>query len=154
MANPRTVARIAARIKERIAYCIEFELSDPRGGFITITNVEVTPDLASARVSFSVLGSAGERSRAEHMLADASGYIQRQVARVLRTRRVPRLQWKYDDSVEYAAHMDQAIREALRRDRAINPEAHDTGEVFTGDEDEDAEIAVEYEEFLEDEDAR
>ena len=52
--------------------------------------------------------------------------IQRQIARVLEMRRIPRLVWIYDDSVEKAADLDLLIREARARDRAINPHADDT----------------------------
>ncbi len=124
MANPRTIARLEARILQRAAYCVEFELNDPRSAFITLTHVKLTNDLAGAHIKYSVLGSPSERSKVEHMLVDASGFIQRQVGRVLQTRRVPRLTWEYDDSIEHAAEMDRRIREALERDRAINPSAH------------------------------
>lgn len=123
MANPRTIARLEARIHERAAYCLQFEINDPRSGFITITRVELSPDLASGKVHYSVLGNEAERSKAAHMLHGASGYIQRQVARVLEMRRIPHLSWVYDDSVEKAADLDLLIREARARDRAINPGA-------------------------------
>lgn len=121
MANPRTIARLEARIHERAAHCLQFEINDPRAGFITITRVELSSDLASGKVHYSVLGSEVERSKAAHMLQSASGYIQRQVARVLEMRRIPHLSWVYDDSVEKAADLDLLIREARARDRTINP---------------------------------
>lgn len=123
MANPRTIARLEARIHERAAYCLQFEINDPRAGFITITRVELSSDLASGKVHYSVLGSESERSKAAHMLQGASGYIQRQVARVLEMRRIPHLSWIYDDAVEKAADLDLLIREARARDRSINPNA-------------------------------
>jgi ribosome-binding factor A len=125
MANPRTIARLQARIHERAAYCLQFEISDPRAGFITITHVELSSDLSVGKIHYSVLGSEQEKSKAAHMLASAGGYIQRQIARVLEMRRIPRLVWIYDDSVEKAADLDLLIREARERDRAINPHADD-----------------------------
>ena len=125
MASERTRARIAARIKERAAYCIKFELSDPRAHFITVTEVEVAGDLTSAKILYSVLGTESEKSQVEHMLQKAGGFIQRQVGRVLQTRTVPRLRFIYDDKQEVASAMDIAIREALERDRKVNPNAHE-----------------------------
>lgn len=151
MANPRTVARIAARIKERVAHCVEFELSDPRSSFITITRVEVARDLSAAKIYYSVLGTPGERSKAQHMLVDATGFVQRQLGRVLRTRRIPRLTWFYDESIEHAARMEKAIQEALRRDREINPDAHGQVDVWDREEDSDVAAEREYDEFLRDE---
>ena len=120
MANPRTKARLEARIQERAAYCLQFEVRDPRASVVTITHVELSPDLTSGRIHWSVLGGQAERSKAEHMLRSAAGFIQRQVARVLTLRRMPHLRWVYDDSLEVADQMDRLIREARERDRAIS----------------------------------
>jgi ribosome-binding factor A len=121
MANPRTMARIAARIQERAAYCLHFELKDPRATFVTVTRVELTNDLSLAKVYYSVMGDDADRSKAAHMLEHARGFVQRQVARVLHMRRMPALRFEYDDSIETAAHIDQVIREARERDRRIDP---------------------------------
>ena len=122
MANPRTIARLEAQIQRRAAHCLQFELADPRGSFITVTKVELAKDLSSGKIRYSVLGDEAERTRVEHMLEDAAGFIQRQIARVLSTRTVPHLRWVYDDSVEHAAHVDRLIQEALERDRRIDPD--------------------------------
>ena len=119
MANPRTIAKLAARIHERAAHAIEFELKDPRSAFITVTRVELSSDLSSAKIFYSVLGGAGEKSKAAHMLESATGFIQRQVARVLDVRRVPRLGFVYDDSIEQASHLSEVIQKALERDKVI-----------------------------------
>lgn len=119
MVSQRTIARLEARIHERAAHCLEFEIADPRASFITITRVELSPDLSSGKIHYSVLGDAADRSRVKHMLDSAAGYIQRRVARVLELRRMPFLRWVYDDSVERAAKLDQAIQEALKRDEEI-----------------------------------
>jgi ribosome-binding factor A len=121
MANPRTIARLQARIHERAAYCLQFEVNDPRASFITITKVELSPDITSGKIHYSVLGSEADRVKAEHMLKSAAGFIQRQVARVLDVRRMPHLRWVYDESMVRADEINQKIREALERDRAINP---------------------------------
>jgi len=124
MANPRTIARLEARIHERAAHCLEFEVSDPRATFITITRVELTPDLSSGKIHYSVLGGPGDKSKAAHMLESAAGYIQRQVSRVLELRRMPHLRWVFDDSIERAAELDKAIQAALERDKQIHEKGH------------------------------
>ncbi|MEW6073070.1 MAG: 30S ribosome-binding factor RbfA [Planctomycetota bacterium] len=124
MANSRTKARIEARIRQRVAYCVQFELNDPRSAFITITRAEVSSDLSTAKVFYSVYGTAGDRTRTECMLADATGFIRKQLSRVLRTRRIPRLTWIYDDTIEFQEKMEATISRALDRDREVNPAAH------------------------------
>lgn len=121
MTNPRTIARLEARIHERAAYCLQFEINDPRAGFITILKVELSSDVSSGKIYYSVLGDESDRSKAAHMLEGARGYIQRQIARVLEMRRIPHLTWVYDDSIEKAADLDLLIREARERDKSINP---------------------------------
>jgi ribosome-binding factor A len=141
--NPRTKARLEARILERAAHAIEFEVRDPRATFITLTRVELSPDLSIAKIYWSVLGGPGDRSKAEHMLESAGGFIQRQVARVLETRRVPRLAWYFDESLIKAQELDKAIRAALERDKVIA----ETGKPPEGDD--DSEWEQEYEGFAE-----
>jgi len=119
MANQRAQQRIESRIQERAAYCLQFELKDPRATFVTITRVELEPDLRRGKIHYSCLGSAADRRKTETMLADASGFIQRQVARVLETRTVPHLQWVYDESVAKAAEIDALIDQARARDEAL-----------------------------------
>ncbi|MCY2961486.1 MAG: 30S ribosome-binding factor RbfA [Planctomycetota bacterium] len=121
MANPRTIARLCARIHERAAHCLQFEIKDPRASFATITRVELTNDLSLAKVYYSVLGDEGDRSKVAHMLEHATGFVQRQVVRVLKMRRAPALRFVYDDSIETAAAIDKLIREARERDRRIDP---------------------------------
>lgn len=124
MANPRTIARMESRIRERAAYCLQFELNDPRAGMVTITRVELAQDLQSGKIFYSTLGDESDRNKCKAMLASAAGFIQRQVARVLETRTVPHLSFHFDESLERAANMDRLINEALKKDHEVRgPEA-------------------------------
>ncbi|MEX1026149.1 MAG: 30S ribosome-binding factor RbfA [Planctomycetota bacterium] len=125
MANPRTKARLEARIQERVATLLEFELNDPRAGFITVTGVTLTEDLSIATILYSVFGTDADRSKVQHMLEDATGFVRSKVGRVLRVRRIPVIKWRYDDTVELQDRMERTIREAMDRDREINPDAHE-----------------------------
>jgi ribosome-binding factor A len=140
MVNPRAKARIEARIHERAAHCIEFEINDPRATFLTITRVELSDDLSHGKIFYSVLGTAADRSKAEHMLASAAGFIQRQVSRVLEMRRMPRLVWIYDESIAEAARMQGVIEQALERDKLI-------AQTGKAPEPDDPDWQREYEEF-------
>ena len=121
MANPRTIAKLEARIQERAALCLQGEVSDPRASFITVTRVKLSPDLSSGRIYYSVLGTEGDKSKAAHMLESAAGFLQRQIGRAIQLRRMPHLKWVYDESMERADEMARLIREARERDRSINP---------------------------------
>lgn len=119
MANPRTIARIEAAIQRRAAHCLQHELADPRAQFITIVRVELNSDLSVAKLHYSVLGGDGDRSKAAHMLDHASGFIRKQVGRVLETKTIPELRFVPDTTVSDAQRMDDMISQALKRDRAI-----------------------------------
>ncbi|MEZ6013980.1 MAG: 30S ribosome-binding factor RbfA [Planctomycetota bacterium] len=130
MASPKTIGRLQAQIQRRVAYCLQFEIADPRASFVTVTKVELSNDLARAKVSYSVLGSEGDRSKVQHMLTGASGFIRRQLGRVLETRNIPALTWEYDPSAEDAANLSRIIQEARKRDeeiRGVNPTSGSEG---------------------------
>jgi ribosome-binding factor A len=125
MADSRTIAKLEARIQERAAMILLSEVNDPRASFITVTRVKLSHDLQSGRIYYSVLGTEGDKSKAAHMLESASGFLQRQIGLVLQLRRMPRLTWTYDESMERADEMNKLIREARARDRTINPAVDD-----------------------------
>ena len=86
-------------------------LKDPRIGFVTVTGVETSADLRHARVFVSVLGSERKREQSLSGLAAAHGVLQARVARELRMKRTPQLEFEYDPSVERGVRMTQLIDE-------------------------------------------
>jgi ribosome-binding factor A len=146
MANPRTIAKLQARILERAAHCVEFELSDPRIGMVTLTRAELASDLSRVKIFYSVMGGSVTKRQTQRVLEDAAGFVQRQVGRVLATRRIPRITWELDESIEYADEMDRKIREALAHDAAVRGERGP--EPAPPFDDERAQVEEEYEDFL------
>lgn len=100
--------RINEVLREVIGEAVA-ELSDPRIGFVTITSVETSPDLRSARVFFSVLGEAEAREAARDGLQSASGVIQSRVARETRMKRTPTLSFRYDDTIEKGVRISRLL---------------------------------------------
>ena len=115
--SSRRVARIASRMKFLISQIIQRELQDPRIGFITVLDVEPTEDVKEARVRLSVLGPQGARSKAEHALSRAKGFIQRQLGRSLRTRNTPILRFVFDEAEDKASRIEALIQKASQEDR-------------------------------------
>jgi ribosome-binding factor A len=116
--NPRTQAKLETRIKETAAQVILRDLADPRLGFVTVTGVRLSPELDIARISVSILGEEGVRSRSLHALDDARGFIQEALGRVLTTRRTPRVVFVEDDSIRNAARISEVIQTARAEDEA------------------------------------
>jgi ribosome-binding factor A len=85
------------------------DLADPRIGFVTITAVETSPDLRSARVYVSVLGSADERQASLDGLRSSHGVLQARIARELRIKRTPTLSFHYDESAERGVRISKML---------------------------------------------
>jgi ribosome-binding factor A len=86
-------------------------LKDPRIGFVTVTAVEITPDLRHARVFVSVLGSEQERRETLAGLDSAHGLLQGAIARELRMKRTPTLEFVYDDSIDRGMRITELLEE-------------------------------------------
>ncbi len=133
MPSSKTLARLEAQILRRAAHCLQFEISDPRKGFVTLTGVELSKDMAYATIKYSVLGDESDHSKTQHLLDQARGFVQRRVASILRTRTTPTLRWEYDPSIAESSRMGQVILEARKRDDQIRST---DGELETSEVDE------------------
>jgi ribosome-binding factor A len=102
--------RVNAAVREVLAEAVG-ELRDPRIGFVTVTGVETSADLRTARVFVSVLGSEAKRRKTLDGLETAHGVLQARIARELRLKRTPQLTFEYDDSVERGVRMSHLIDE-------------------------------------------
>jgi ribosome-binding factor A len=101
-------------LREEVTDIIRSELDDPRLGFWTITRVEVPPDIRSARIYVSVLGSDGERKETLTALRGAAGFIRGHLKPRMRTRIIPDLDFRDDRSMEHAEEIDRTLRELSR----------------------------------------
>ena len=105
--------RVDEAVREVLSDAITTQLKDPRVGFVTVTAVETAPDLRRARVYVSVLGNASVRKRSLQGLESAHGVLQRVVARELRLKHTPTLEFRYDDTSERGMRIAELIdREA------------------------------------------
>lgn len=130
--------RIADQIQREIAVLIQLEVSDPRVGMVSVTGVDVSNDLAHAKIYITVLNSLGGDGQfnAETLsepgvldqleieenlkaLKKASGFIRTLIAKRLRLRVVPKLQFYYDSSIEHGQRLSGLIDDALAADREL-----------------------------------
>jgi ribosome-binding factor A len=103
--------RVNGAVREVISAHISEDLKDPRIGFVTVTGVETSPDLRSARVFVSVLGEEAERNDALAGLRAAAGFLQAQIGRELRMKRTPTLTFVYDESVDIGMRISKLLDE-------------------------------------------
>jgi ribosome-binding factor A len=110
MATDR-MRRVNGVIREVLSESISTELEDPRIGFVTVTAVETSPDLRSARVFVSVLGSDEEKAATLDALASAHGVLQSAVAAQTHMKRTPTLTFHYDDTPERSERLQRLLDE-------------------------------------------
>lgn len=108
--------RVAGQLRRDLARLIQQEIKDPAVGFVSLSDVEVTRDLAHAKVFITVFDpdKAQESLKA---LRRASAFLRRRLGQELRLRHVPELHFVHDDSVERGSHIDDLINKALKADK-------------------------------------
>jgi ribosome-binding factor A len=103
--------RVGEQIHKEISALLLKGLKDPRIGFVTITGVEVTPDLHLARVYFTVIGDQAAQKNTEKGLNHSIPFIRRELGRRMRMRYVPDLIFLFDTSLEYGNRIESLIQE-------------------------------------------
>ncbi|GAB4242878.1 MAG: 30S ribosome-binding factor RbfA [Deltaproteobacteria bacterium] len=103
-------ARVAERIREEISLLLSRKAKDPGLSSVTVTGVTVTPDLRIAHVNYSALVDPAERPAVAKALRRSSGFLRRELGRLLELRYAPDLQFHYDDSYDRGARIDSLLR--------------------------------------------
>lgn len=113
----RRTERVAEEVRAELARLLREEVSDPRVGLVTLTRVEVSPDLGSARVLWSFVPTTGadaperEARRTAQGLASAAPFLRRRLAEALPLRRVPELHFRYDPSLAEGSETLRLLQE-------------------------------------------
>ena len=107
----RRTLMVGELLREELTDIIRREVKDPRVGFMSITTVDVPPDLRSARVYVSVLGTDDERAATLTALRSAARFIRHHLKPRLRMRQIPELEFRDDRSMEYADQIARTLRE-------------------------------------------
>jgi len=107
----RRTRQVGEFLREELTDIIRREVKDPRIGFMSITEVDVAPDLRSAHVYISVLGTEDERTATLAALRSAAGFIRYHLKPRLRTRQIPDLDFRDDRSMEHAEQIARALHD-------------------------------------------
>lgn len=105
----RRQRQVAELLHEEISLLIQQRARDPRLGFVTVTDVEVSPDLRVAHVYVSVLGSDDDVKESLAGLRHAAGFFRRELGNSLALRYLPELNFKLDDSLERGFRIDRLL---------------------------------------------
>ena len=101
--------RVDEAVRQVLSDAVTQDLQDPRIGFVTMTSVKTTSDLRHARVYVSVLGNEAQRDATLAGLQSAHGALQRRLARDLRMKRTPTLEFVYDDTTDRAMRVEELL---------------------------------------------
>ena len=103
--------RVAGQVRRDLAELIRTELKDPRVGMISLTDVELTPDYAHAKVFFTTL-NAEHLDEIQRGLKRASGFLRRELGRRIHIHTLPELRFVYDSSLERGSSLSQLVDQA------------------------------------------
>ena len=103
--------RVNEAVREVLSARIAEGFNDPRVGFVTVTSVETSTDLRHARVYVSVLGDDSKRAQSLAGLGSAHGLLQQAIARELRMKRTPTLQFVFDESIDRGMRISELLDE-------------------------------------------
>jgi ribosome-binding factor A len=113
--------RVADYLRKELASLIQFEMRDPRAQMVSVTDVEVSRDLAHAKVFFTMLGkeSAEDAEEAAQVLNKAAGFMRSQLSKDSNMRMVPALRFRFDASVGRGRYMEDLITRAVDSDGSV-----------------------------------
>ncbi|WP_042223733.1 30S ribosome-binding factor RbfA [Oceanobacillus manasiensis] len=103
--------RIAEQMKKELGEILTRKIKDPRVGFVTVTDVEVTGDLQQAKVFISVLGDEQQKQDTLLGLAKAKGFIRSEIGQRIRLRKTPELMFEFDEALEYGNRIETILRD-------------------------------------------
>jgi ribosome-binding factor A len=129
--SSRRLLKAAEAVREVVSMAILTSVRDPRVKDVTVTRVEMAPDMKSATVHVSVMGGSAKQQLALRGLASSAGFLQSRIADRIETRYTPRLQFKLDEGVHHSIEMARMLAELLpgeAGDHAADDHAADDGE--------------------------
>lgn len=108
--------RVGEQMKKELSDIISRKLKDPRVGFVTVTDVEVTGDLQQAKVFITVLGDDKQKEETLEGLEKANGFIRSEIGQRIRLRKTPEITFEYDESIEYGNRIESIIKKLHEED--------------------------------------
>ena len=117
MAQGHRPDRVGDQIRQELSELLaRGEVHDPGIGFITLTRVQVTADLQLARVYYTTMGDANARKETARALTRATPFFRRRVGERVQLRRVPELEFRFDESVAHQDRIEQILRDLHEED--------------------------------------
>ncbi|WP_080846406.1 30S ribosome-binding factor RbfA [Cytobacillus gottheilii] len=114
--------RVGEQMKKELGEIIGRKIKDPRVGFVTVTDVQVTGDLQQATVYISVLGDEEQRENTLRGLAKAKGFIRSEIGQRIRLRKTPEILFEFDESIDYGNRIESLLHQIQDEQRSDDKE--------------------------------
>ena len=138
MAQGYRPQRVGDQIREELsAMLARGEVHDPKIGFITLTRVQVSPDLQIAHVYYTSLGDAAARKDTQKALDRATPFLRRQIGSRVHLRRVPEIEFRFDESIAHQDRIEQILQDLHRAAAASQSDAGEMDTVRKKTDDDD-----------------
>jgi ribosome-binding factor A len=131
----RRVQKAASAIRESVSHSILFELKDPRVKGVTVTFVEVAPDMRSAKVHVSVMGDETKQNLTLRGLQNSAGFLQSRLGERIETRYTPKLSFVLDLGIKKSIEIARILREVLPEAAESEPGDNQADSPLEPDED-------------------
>ncbi|GGH69749.1 ribosome-binding factor A [Compostibacillus humi] len=103
--------RVAEQMKKELGDILTRKVKDPRVGFVTVTDVEVTGDLQQATIYISVLGDEKQKKDTLLGLSQAKGFIRSEIGKRIRLRKTPEITFEFDEALDYGNRIETILRD-------------------------------------------
>lgn len=117
--------RVGEQMKKELGEIIGRKIKDPRIGFVTVTDVQVTGDLQQAKVFISVLGDELQRENTLKGLAKAKGFIRSEIGQRIRLRKTPEITFEFDESIDYGNRIENLLYQIKEETKEEQTERED-----------------------------
>ncbi len=131
--SSRRVLKAAEAIREVVSMAILTDLRDPRIAGVTVTSVEVSPDMRQAKVRVSIMGSEAQQKLCLHGLQNSAGYLQSKISDRIDTRYTPRLRFEIDEGIKKSLAISRMLHELLPDTNSSPDNTGDDSDVADGD---------------------
>jgi ribosome-binding factor A len=117
--------RLAEEIREEVAQILAGDMKNPKLGFVTVTRVQLTADLRTARVLVSAMGDPAQKKQSLRVLHQAAGWVRRELGRRLSVRHTPEVMFVHDEGLDHTDRVARLLEETQAAKPEVEPEPED-----------------------------
>ena len=127
MSNQLRIEKLQELIKQEVGKMLLYDIKDPRIGFVTVTDVEMTGDLREAKIHVSLMGNDEQIKNSMEGLQSALGFVRREIGKRIRLRFTPEISFAPDKSLDYSEHIQKLLLKIEKERDAIENNTSGSG---------------------------